>query len=68
MAGNDVIQNQLRLRVQVEWENAMDYYFARLDRIWEHSTEVSSEDVVGTVRRKIDDDTADAYQKWIEEE
>jgi hypothetical protein len=66
MADTDEIARDLRMRVQVAWENAMDNFFERLDDIVAGSTEVQDSDMVSAVHRQIDEDTADAYQEWIE--
>jgi hypothetical protein len=54
----------LRHRVQVEWEKAMDVFFEGLDKL-SRSTEITDADVIKAVQRQIDDETADAYEEWI---
>jgi hypothetical protein len=44
----------------------MDFFYERLDDILAGSTELEEADMVSAVSRQIDEDTADAYQKWID--
>jgi hypothetical protein len=55
----------LRMHVQVAWEDAMDFFFERLDELY-GSTEIQESDVVSAVHRQIGEEAADRYQKWIE--
>jgi hypothetical protein len=60
------ISRGLHMRVQVEWERAMDHFFEALDKLSAKSTEIEDSDIVSAVRRQIDEETADQYQIWIE--
>ena len=64
MADTNISQG-LHMRVQVAWEDAMDFFFERLDEL-SGSTEIQESDVVSAVHRQIDEETADRYQEWIE--
>jgi hypothetical protein len=55
-------QQELRMCVQVAWEKAMDVFYENLDRI----PRDNDDDVLGAVRTQIDEETADAYQEWID--
>lgn len=65
MAVNDEVVHALRMRVQVAWENSMDFFYERMDELIGGSTEIEEADVIDAVRRQIDEDTADSYEKWI---
>ena len=56
----------LRMRVQVAWEQSMDIFYEKLDRLSAGSTEIDDADVIKAVSTQIDDDTADEYQRWID--
>lgn len=54
----------LRMRVQVEWEKAMDRFYEGLDGLY--SDGVTDADLIEAVSDQIDDDTAEGYQNWIQ--
>jgi hypothetical protein len=64
MAEETEASRALRMRIQVEWENAMDYFYGRLDRLSEF-TKITDAEMVEAVKNQIDEDTADDYKNWI---